>query len=223
MGGQACVLYGAAEFSRDTDLAILADSLNLARLRKAIRDLQAKVIALPPFEARFLRRGHAIHFRCQHPEALGMRIDMMSRMRGVDPFPKLWARRTTIELPDGSLCDLLSLPDLVQAKKTQRDKDWVMLRRLLEAHYFQNRKKPTAAMVRFWLLELRTPELLIEVAQAHPRLTFKLLASRPLLTLAAPEQEVELALTLKEEEKQERDRKYWAPLKSELETLRRSR
>jgi hypothetical protein len=44
-----------------------------------------------------------------------------------------------------------------------------------------------------------------------------------LLTLAAPEQEVELALTLKEEEKQERDRKYWAPLKSELETLRRSR
>jgi hypothetical protein len=25
MGGQACVFYGAAEFSRDTDLAILAD------------------------------------------------------------------------------------------------------------------------------------------------------------------------------------------------------
>jgi hypothetical protein len=25
MGGQACVLYGAAEFSRDTDLAILAN------------------------------------------------------------------------------------------------------------------------------------------------------------------------------------------------------
>jgi hypothetical protein len=25
MGGQACVFYGAAEFSRDTDLLILAD------------------------------------------------------------------------------------------------------------------------------------------------------------------------------------------------------
>ena len=34
MGGQACVLYGAAEFSRDTDLVILADARNLARLRK---------------------------------------------------------------------------------------------------------------------------------------------------------------------------------------------
>jgi hypothetical protein len=154
-----------------------------------------------------------------------MRIDMMSRMRGVDPFPKLWARRTTIELPDGSLCDLLSLPDLVQAKKTQRDKDWGMLRRLLEAHYFQNRKKPTADMVRFWLLELRTPELLIEVAQAHPRLFSKLPAARPLLALVAPGQEVTLARALKEEEEQERerDREYWLPLKSELETLRRSR
>ncbi len=28
MGGQACVFYGAAEFSRDTDLLILADSGN---------------------------------------------------------------------------------------------------------------------------------------------------------------------------------------------------
>ena len=26
MGGQACVFYGAAEFSRDTDFAILADA-----------------------------------------------------------------------------------------------------------------------------------------------------------------------------------------------------
>jgi hypothetical protein len=34
MGGQACVFYGAAEFSRDTDLAILASSENLARLNK---------------------------------------------------------------------------------------------------------------------------------------------------------------------------------------------
>jgi PHD/YefM family antitoxin component YafN of YafNO toxin-antitoxin module len=52
MGGQACVFYGAAEFSRDTDLAILASSENLARLRKSLKDLKAEVIALPPFEAR---------------------------------------------------------------------------------------------------------------------------------------------------------------------------
>ena len=32
MGGQACVFYGAAEFSRDTDFAIHADAANLNRL-----------------------------------------------------------------------------------------------------------------------------------------------------------------------------------------------
>jgi hypothetical protein len=225
MGGQACVFYGAAEFSRDTDFAILADPRNLARLRAALQDLRARVIAVPPFEVRFLRRGHAIHFRCRHPEAPGIRIDVMSRMRGVDPFPKLWARRTTIELPDGTLCDLLSLPDLVQAKKTQRDKDWPMLRRLLEAHFFQNRRKPNAEKVRFWLRELRTPELLIEVTETHPRLFSRLAAARPLLALATSGQEVALAQALKEEEQQERerDREYWLPLKSELETLRRLR
>ena len=49
MGGQACVFYGAAEFRRDTDLAIVADADNLARLRRALDSLQAEVIAVPPF------------------------------------------------------------------------------------------------------------------------------------------------------------------------------
>ena len=61
MGGQACVFYGAAEFSRDTDFAILADAANLARLRRALADLRAEAIAVPPFELKYLRRGHAIH------------------------------------------------------------------------------------------------------------------------------------------------------------------
>lgn len=93
MGGQACVFYGAAEFSRDTDLAILPSSENLARLKKSLKDLKVEVIAVPPFEVRYLRKGHAIHFRCNHTEALGMRVDVMTKMRGVDPFPKLWTRQ----------------------------------------------------------------------------------------------------------------------------------
>jgi hypothetical protein len=36
MGGQACVFYGAAEFSRDTDLLILAEAENLQRLDGAL-------------------------------------------------------------------------------------------------------------------------------------------------------------------------------------------
>ncbi len=132
MGGQACVLYGAAEFSRDTDVAVLAEAENLDRLQQALDELEADCIAVPPFAAEYLVRGHAVHFRCRHPDARGMPIDVMSVMRGVAPFEELWQRRTTLEVASGLCIELVSLPDLVDTKKTQRDKDWPMLRRLVE-------------------------------------------------------------------------------------------
>ena len=225
MGGQACVFYGAAEFSRDTDFAILADAVNLARLRKALAELRAEPIAVPPFELKYLKRGHAIHFRCQHPEALRMRVDVMSKMRGVDTFAKLWRRRTIIELPDGTKCDLLSLPDLVQAKKTQRDKDWPMIRRLVEAHYFSHHAKPRAAQIKFWLMELRTPQLLLEVAQAHASLARRLATKRPLLlpAVAGKLTQLERSLIVEENSMRVQDKAYWSPLLKELEKLRHAK
>jgi hypothetical protein len=224
MGGQACVFYGAAEFSRDTDLAILASSENLAKLDNALTDLDAQVIAVPPFEARYLRKGHAVHFRCNHPEAMGMRVDVMTKMRGVDSFPELWRRRTTISVNDSSI-ELMSLPDLVRAKKTQRDKDWPMVRRLVEVNYFANRENPTPEQVRFWFLELRTPELLIELVLGRGGLSPQLFRKRPLLRFAQAKNESLLLDALLEEEKRERaaDRQYWTPLKKELEALRHAR
>ena len=225
MGGQACVFYGAAEFSRDTDLAILADAPNLERLRKALAELQAEPIAVPPFYPKHLRRGHAIHFRCQHPEALRMRVDVMSKMRGVDSFAKLWKRRTTLQMPDGEKCDLLSLPDLVLAKKTQRDKDWPMIRRLVEAHYFENQAKPQAAQVRFWFQELRTPELLLELADRFPEVGRRLAKQRPLLQQVDKGQRavLEQALLAEEYAERQKDREYWLPLKLELEKMRHAK
>ena len=79
MGGQACVFYGAAEFSRDTDFAVLANPENLGRLQNALQELSAGLIAVPPFNLKFLRKGHAIHFRCLHPEASKIRVDIMSK------------------------------------------------------------------------------------------------------------------------------------------------
>jgi hypothetical protein len=49
MGGQACILYGAAEFSRASDFVVLADEKNLELLHAALRELEADVIAVPPF------------------------------------------------------------------------------------------------------------------------------------------------------------------------------
>jgi len=225
MGGQACVLYGAAEFSRDTDLAILASEENAERLTKAMQALEAEVIAVPPFLVQHLHAGHAVHFRCRHPEATGMRVDVMSRMRGVTDFHTLWERRTTLVMDDDTLCDVLSLGDLVQAKKTQRDKDWPMIRRLVEANYFANQAAPSPEQLTFWFQELRTPELLRDLTQAHPLLARDAVTSRALIQHAISDDVPALALSLEDEERQERreDQAYWQPLKLELERLRRER
>ena len=221
MGGQACVLYGAAEFSRDTDLALLASEENLALLRTALRELHAKRIALPPFERHYLARGHALHFRSYHPEAANMRIDVMSVLRGVDPFDQLWERRVRIVAGGENSFDVLSLPDLVRAKKTQRDKDWPMIRRLIEADYV-GEKDPSADRVRFWLLESRTPLMLIELAETYRSEAEAVMHSRALLLHACHGDEPEIETELAKEEKAERDadRRYWEPLRRELEELR---
>lgn len=92
MGGQACVFYGAAEFSRDLDLLILAGAENLARLDSALDELAARPVAAP-MEARHLLRGHdAIHFRCGRQDVAGLRIDLMTKLRGVADFEEMWTR-----------------------------------------------------------------------------------------------------------------------------------
>lgn len=224
MGGQACVFYGAAEFSRDVDVALMADDENLKRLKKTMKDLQAEVVAVPPFEREFLEMGLAVHFRCQLEEVRGFRVDVMSRMRGVDPFPKLWERRTTIDM-DGDLLDLLSLPDLVNAKKTQRSKDWPMIQRLVEANWFQHHHEPNPARIGFWLKECRTPELLVQLVKAYPEQARRIASSRTLLQYALEEETDGLEEALEVERKQEmaKDKAHWEPLKKEIERLRMRR
>ena len=222
MGGQACILYGGAEFSRDIDLALLASKENLMRLRQALAALEAGVVAVPPFDEHHLRHGHAIHFRCKHPEALNLRIDVMSVLRGLDSFDVLWGRRTSIELGFDLTIDLLALPDLVKAKKTQRDKDWPMIRRLVEADYASAKPQASEEQIQFWLRECRTPSILMELATRHPKQMEAETHVRPLLALAFTRNEAELERLLLAEESAERqaDRKYWQPLRTELETFR---
>ena len=222
MGGQACILYGGTEFSRDVDFAVLASDGNLVRLRQALAELKAGVVAVPPFDEQHLRHGHVVHFRCAHPEALDLRIDVMSVLRGVDPFDVLWERRTSVELGSGLTADLLALPDLVKAKKTQRDKDWPMIRRLVEADYARSQPQSGEKQILFWLRECRTPSMLMELAAFYPQQVVKVVSMRPLLALARAGNEsgLERALMAEESEERQADRNYWQPLRRELETLR---
>jgi hypothetical protein len=169
-------------------------------------------------------RGHAVHFRCAREDIAGLRIDIMTKLRGVADFEDLWARRTTIET-EGESLDLLGIEDLVQAKKTQRDKDWPMIRRLMEQSYFRRPADPSEAAVEFWLRELRTPELLLEAAALYSERAHALAAGRPALEAAqrGDSERVREFLEAEEREERRKDREYWEPLRRELEQFRLTR
>lgn len=227
MDGQACIVYGAAEFSRDVDLAILADPDNLARLRAALDELHAEVIAVPPFDPALLARGHAVHFRCRAAD--NMRLDVMAVMRGVPDFETCWTRRTVFHLEGVGDVDVLGLEDLVAAKKTRRDKDWPMLRRLVDVHYSEFADEPTSARITFWLRELRTPEALVDCVRRAPEAAAVAAATREATALAlrvvagaTPVAAIQAALDAEADQERAADEVYWRPLQQEQEAMRRA-
>ena len=219
IGGQACILYGAAEFSRDIDLAVMISAENLGDLRKALKELETERVFYPDLSEEALLKGHACHFRCQRKDLKGLRIDIIGVMRGVDSFQKLWKRREEIEVQGVGRIMVMGLSDLVKAKKTQRDKDWPMIRRLVEADIYKAPDEPPDDKICFWLAECRTPELLIMLAEKYPGTARRLTGNRPLLHCAMQGGPEELQGLLREEEDKEReaDRRYWKPLRKELE------
>ena len=94
-----------------------------------------------------------------------------------------------------------------------------MIRRLVEADYFQHREQPNAQQIQFWLRELRTSALLIEVARSSAQQVRRAVAKRPLLAEAISGNASELEHALRDEEtsERERDKHYWLPLRKELE------
>jgi hypothetical protein len=224
MGGQACVFYGAAQVSKDVDFVLLAQEENFARLHAALDQLKAKQIAVPQFDPALLARGHAVHFRCAAPGVEDLRIDIMTYLRDLQPFSVLWERRTVIAGECGEEFHLLSIPDLVTAKKTQRMKDWPIIELLVAIHYRENAAGPRPDWVEFWLHQARSPELLAELTQRFPREARAATNRRPLLGLALSGETEALreALDAEVRAEQAKDRAYWAPLKAELEAFRRA-
>ena len=222
MGGQACVFYGAAQFSKDVDFLVLSGEENFAGLLAALDELGAVRIAVPRFDASVLARGHAVHYRCKAAGVEGLWIDLMTKLRGLPDFETLWGRRTTVTEENNREIHLLSVPDLIAAKKTQREKDWPVISALVEGHYQSSHNEPTPERIAFWLNESRTPERLVELAASFPVVAEQL--GRPVLAhaLAGDLPALREALDAEVRAEQEKDRIYWEPLKRELESFRHS-
>lgn len=106
----------------------------------------------------------------------------MKKLRDLPDFCVLWERRTTVT--DGRAFHLLAVPDLVNAKKTQRLKDWPMISALVESHYEAHSKEPKPQRIEFWLRESRTEERLLDPAVRFPSEAAAMVSARPLLALA---------------------------------------
>jgi len=130
-----------------------------------------------------------------------------------------------VKLPDGLTIAVIGLRDLVQCKKTQRDKDWLMLKRLVDNDILLHRAHPRRGQATWWLTECRSAETLIDLAHQFPSQAKRTSGQRPLIRHAIAGDVRPLTVALMEEEQleRERDREYWKPLRDELEHMRRER
>jgi hypothetical protein len=129
VGGQAAILYGASYFSQDLDLWIDPDDGNVGCFLAALQALRARVHKLtPPLTRAALDRGHGFHFLIPLREGV-MYLDVMGRPPRVGGFAGAWKRAENMPTPWGRL-PVVSIPDLVETKKTNRPADYDVITRL---------------------------------------------------------------------------------------------
>jgi len=129
VGGQAAILYGASHFSQDLDLWIDPGDDNVRRFLDALRDLRARVHKLtPPLTRAALDRGHGFHFLIPLREG-AVYLDVMGRPPRVGRFAEAWKRAENMPTPWSRL-PVVSIPDLVEMKKTNRPADYDVITRL---------------------------------------------------------------------------------------------
>lgn len=79
--------------------------------------------------------------------------------------------------------------------------------------------------IRFWIYELRTPELLLELGQTQMGVCRRRITKRalPQHTAAGDAAKLVQAPAAEEGDTREQDRVYWLPLRAELEKLRHTK
>jgi hypothetical protein len=156
--------------------------------------------------------------------------DDLSRMRNVPAFDVCRSRRSIMPVQDVGEVDVMGIEDLVTAKKTRRDKDWPVVTRLVDVHYRNFADEPIERRVAFWLRELRSPEMLVDLVRRTPDTAQAVADVRPAVARAldlarGQGSHAAIRLAVRDEEEIERaaDEAYWAPLLKERASMRRER
>ena len=227
ISGQACILYGASQFTEDVDLWIQPASSNLASFLRAMARVKARVYKLtPPIRMKYVRNGHGFHFRIGRD----LFLEVMGRPPRVGTFLEAFSRAREFKTDWGTL--RVSAPeDLVLLKRTNRPGDYEAISNLVRLRVLED--KEDLAVLRWALLNTFDIADLVDFAF---RAADKLRrwpprpALRALLPVAAaarlPDRRIRRAaqlLAVEMGEAQERGRRYWRPIVSELKKLQGSR
>ena len=226
VGGQAAVAYGVSQFTLDADLWVDPTAHNLARVRRALASLQARLRFLPPLELRHVKRGHGVHFTVPHGNET-FYLDLLGKPPRVGSFAAAWRDATCVSWR-GLSVHIVDPRRLVDTKKTNRDQDYIAIQRLAELVFNQVRQdsEQRAAALDWLLRELRTPRYLKTVARKWEGAQTVLESiTRPAALLAAgnaSQPKIQAALDQEKAKYQQANLDYWKPLLQELREIRRA-
>lgn len=230
ISGQACVLYGASQFSEDVDLWVRPDRNNFRRLLAALLHMDARVHKLtPPVQARYVGGGHGFHWIIPAGAEPEIYLDVMGRPPRVSSFDHEFLRARRLRTPWGTLA-VIAPEALVEIKKTRRLSDYDVITNLVRRRLAEE-AEPPRRLVR-WAIRnaFRAEDLLnivtLERGGRPPRRPAARLAWRATRSSTPPDSRVLSKVTktinIEIAALQEADRRYWSPVLRDLRELRGS-
>jgi hypothetical protein len=165
--GQAVVLHRLAIMSKDGDWILREAPTALEHVRGVLATRKARYRFGAPLDLRWMEGGWSSHLEFKEG-GLRVRTDFVTRPARITPedLDDLWKEQ------EGSPLPFVDVRRLVEIKKTNREKDYVIIGELARL----------IADPREQLLTSRSARDLIRISEDHPVLTRDLVAERPALS-----------------------------------------
>lgn len=164
--GQAVVWHRLAVMSKDGDWIVREDAADLAHILEMLAQRGARYRFGAPLDVRWLQAGWSSYL--EFPDGrLRIRTDFVSRPPRIDGqrLARIWQRAGECQPA------VIDIPDLIEIKKTNREKDYVIIGELAR------RLVDPADQMR----ESRSPRDLLALAERHPELVQPLVVHCPAL------------------------------------------
>jgi len=178
--GQAVVLHKLAVMSKDGDWILREDEEAMTYVLTVLSDRGSRYRFGAPLDRRWLAGGWSSHLE-HRVDSVRLRTDFVTRPPRIleDELAEIWRAAEGAEIP------VVAPEPLAQLKKTNREKDYVVIGELARR----------MGSPRSQLLFSRSARDLMRIAQAHPETVREIVAERPVLEkIGEGQSELESAL-----------------------------